>query len=156
MKTRLDETNHMRKLMGLPLLNEQDNNNDVSENIVGHVISYGDITLKIDGYRVNGDTLSIFFNPDTPETDDQMFKLAIKGDYNMGKRLLIVLNYNLRDGSISWDFSNLPSATGREGGDKELESRMEEVLGKNLTELNLNDEYVDSKLRSFIKSKIDK
>ena len=156
MKTRLDETNKLRKLMGLSLLNEQDNNNDVSEDIVGHVINYGSVALKIDGYRVNGDILSIFFNPDTPETDDQMFKLAIKGDYNMGKRLLIVLNYNLRDGSISWDFSNLPSATGREGGDKVLENRMKKLLGSNLTELDLDGPYVDPKLKSFIKSKIDK
>jgi len=156
MKTRLEETNKMRKLMGLSLLNEEDNNNDVSENIVGHSINYGDVTLKIDGYRVNGDTLSIFFNPDTPETDDQMFKLAIKNDFNMGKRLLIVLNYNLRDGSISWDFSNLPSFTGREGGDEKLEKRMKSLLGSTLTELRLDDEYVDPKLRSFINSEINK
>ena len=154
MKTRLDETNKMRKLMGLSLLTEQETVGDVvSEDIVGHVINYGSVSLKIDGYRVNGDTLSIFFNPDTPGTEEQMFKLAIKQESN---RLLIVLNYNLRDGSISWDFSKLPSLTGREGGDKELEHRMKEVLGNNLTELDLDGVHVDPKLKSFIKSKIDK
>ena len=33
MKTRLDETNHMRKLMGLPLLNEQINMSDINDDI---------------------------------------------------------------------------------------------------------------------------
>ena len=46
MKTRLEETNKTEKVNGVIFVNmKQDNNNDVSENIVGHSINYGDVTL---------------------------------------------------------------------------------------------------------------
>ena len=96
------------------------------ENIVGHIINYGEVSLKIEGFKVNGDVLSIFFNPDTPNTTEQRFSNSIEAAEQKGDRLLIELKYNLQDDNISWDFSKL-NAYNLGPDDRELEKVMKGV-----------------------------